>query len=474
MGEETLYSDTFQKNFLAEASRDKNFAVTVLPNLKDVYFTKDWFKDIFKVLLSYVEKYQSVPQDANTFTDHFIDIAYKNKTIQLTDEVTTMVTDIYEKTPEGNWVYNSNSDFIRDKVNAFIKRAAMRDALFDSIHILDKHPDFDIKIVERVQKAASVGISSSNNFPDNLEKIFAKDDLRKTGELLGYKLNRFKQMEKHLEGIQPGFMVLAAQANIGKTALAVNLLLDVLQSNKGVYGLYFSLDDSTTKIVHRFLATLSEIAKTPLTINEVQRMPDPVATFNVAQVRKVMLQLAKEKILDIQDVSTVSTITAMEQVIKNHPHRDNLVVVLDGMYNLFVSDRMMEKRAENIERANRIKNLVDVYEIPIICTGELRKPTKSTNGVITPDIFDITETNKFSYNANVALTLYYENDCQVVKESPAPTITIDYQKNKQSDYRGKQHLTFVRNTGWMIEIDDVLSPIPQIIGKSGDTNDRRN
>ena len=65
-------------------------------------------------------------------------------------------------------------------------------------------------------------------------------------------------------------------------------------------------------------------------------------------------------------------------------------------------------REMNIERANKLKTLVDTYHVPIICTAELRKKTKQEGKDKAPTIHDFMETGKFGYNANVAWLLSSE------------------------------------------------------------------
>lgn len=444
MSEEVLYSDSFQLKFLAEAARNSDFANSVLPNVTTKNFTKDWFTDIFRVLADYVTAYKSSPLDAETFLDHFVFVANRNKALKLTDNVTTIVTNIYKKTSDGKWEFEFNAKDIHDKANDFVRRAAYREALLNSIHKVETDNYEEIR--DLILKAGMVGIPAESNFQQSLKEIFIEDDRREEGQLLGYKLNKFHTMETYLDGIQPGFYVIAAHTSYGKTALSINLLLDILQSND-VCGLYVSLDDSRKKIVHRFLGIMSG-----LPINEVQsRKTDPETEMKLYNARDTLKRLAETNKLDIRDISSISNIETLEGIIRSHPKRDQLVVVLDGLYNLEVSNRDMDKRAENIKRANRIKALVDLYGIPVICTGELRKWTKTKGEIDIPDISDLMETSKFSYNANVVFLLHYP-DTGVSLIAEEPILKIEYAKNKQSHFRGTQNVRFRRRTGVIEEL----------------------
>ena len=88
-------------------------------------------------------------------------------------------------------------------------------------------------------------------------------------DLLGYRLNKFPQIARNIDGVQPGFYLIGADTNIGKTAFATNLFLDILDSNANVKGIYFSLDDNKNIILNRFLGIESG-----LPLNKLQRKRD--------------------------------------------------------------------------------------------------------------------------------------------------------------------------------------------------------
>ena len=123
----------------------------------------------------------------------------------------------------------------------------------------------------------------------------------------------------------------------------------------------------------------------------------------------------------------------------------NLVVFIDGLYNLQSDNKKDGIRVENIERAQGVKALVDVYQVPIICTGELRKKPAEGKKDKAPTTHDIMETGKFGYNANVVWLLSNS-------KLPLPTenelyLAMHYSKNKLSHFKGTQTLKFVKGKG---------------------------
>ena len=122
---------------------------------------------------------------------------------------------------------------------------------------------------------------------------------------------------------------------------------------------------------------------------------------------------------------------------------------VDGLYNLEVSAEGNQGiRIENIERAQKVKQIVDTYKIPFLSTGELRKKMKSEGKNIKPTLHDLMETGKYAYNANVVWLLsQYSSD----PINGLDTLTLEYAKNKLSDFKGEQYLLFDRAKGKIYE-----------------------
>jgi len=92
-----------------------------------------------------------------------------------------------------------------------------------------------------------------------------RDSQRVIGQRIGYELKDFSEIDKEISGVQPGLYIVAADPNIGKTAMMVSLMIDVLRSNPDVSCLFYSMDYSRDAIINRMLAHLTDMK-----INEVR------------------------------------------------------------------------------------------------------------------------------------------------------------------------------------------------------------
>lgn len=282
-----------------------------------------------------------------------------------------------------------------------------------------------------------------------LDGLFKKEKENEGKELLGYALGKdFYPIQKDLEGIQPGLYILGAQTNIGKTAFVANLAIQLLETNTGLKVLYFSLDDNKDIIATRFRAILAfsdrNFANRPayesqnIMINEFRKPLDAWKSQKRAQANAKLKEFADSERLFVYDIADTPSIADIELVIRRIAS-GKIAVVIDGLYNASVGESQ-GKREENIERANKIKALVDSYSIPLICTAEVRKRSNQSKEAITID--DLMETGKFGYNANLVWLLYKQG--QDDDNNEMLTLTLDYAKNKLSGFKGKQEIQYFR------------------------------
>ena len=281
------------------------------------------------------------------------------------------------------------------------------------------------------------------------DRLMEKYELEKNREsiLLGYPLTKFKNLCENIDGLQPGLYIIGAETNVGKTALLTNIAMDLIQSNSNVRLLYFSLDDSWSVITNRFLGIL-----TGLELNQVQRKQRcDLDASKVKDAYEELAHLADDGRLYIKDLSEVTNFNQAEAVLRELYEAGNLAVFIDGLYNLEVEGNGGGIRETNIERANKLKLLVDTYRIPLVCTAELRKKTKEEGINKKPTVSDIMETGKFGYNANVVWLL--SADYKESKDGNELELSLNYEKNKLSHFKGYQPLTFIKSKGIVKEGD---------------------
>jgi len=309
----------------------------------------------------------------------------------------------------------------------------------EAVGLMEKElPQFRVNLFKNA-------MDDGSDLSSHLKEKFEKEKNR-TVEYLGYRLNRFSGVCKNIDGLQSGFYFIGAETNVGKTAFLTNLLLDVLDSNPNAKVLYLSLDDNKDVIINRLISIKSGVK-----LNTIQRKRDDVKEeIAVHKAYDDLIKLANEERLNLYDISQVKRIEDVESLIAKIGN-ENLVVLIDGLYNLSV-EAEGGIRIENIKRANTIKALVDIYRIPLICTGELRKKTSEDAAKKKRTNDDIMESGKFGYNANVVWLLSASNNQEGFNLDEELKLNLEFSKNKLHHFKGFQELRFKKATGTVEEI----------------------
>lgn len=286
----------------------------------------------------------------------------------------------------------------------------------------------------------------------------ATEESRKKGDLLGLRLSHFSQIGKNIDGLQAGLYLIGGDPNTGKTALLTSLFLDAIQSEPDAYGLFFSLDDTAGTIITRMVANLGGAE-----INQIQNPNASTKGGGFNEMRREgyeeLTRLAEER-FNLFDTDQISDYERMIYYIENTartmPGR-KLIIAVDGLHNLD-TESQGDQRSANIDRANKIKAVVNKYSCPVMVTVELRKGDTKRAGDARPNLHDIMETGKYAYNANLVWMLWNENPKQLEQEASAIFVTLLYVKNKLSGHRAPQYLHFARFQSRMTEIENNKRP----------------
>ena len=294
----------------------------------------------------------------------------------------------------------------------------------------------------RNYKAGNVQKDSENGIPEfDLEAYlldkYETESVRDPNKQLGYSLNKFSKIQSKLDGIQAGFYIIAAETNIGKTALLTNLFMDLVENNENLTGVYFSMDDHKKDIINKIVAAKTGIAITPM--QKKQKLNNN--QLKIKSAYNSIIDLYRQKrlmIFDQGNLHHMNQVSALAQELK--PSR--FFFAVDGIFNIDVGDYAY-KREENIERANELKRISDVYQIPVISTAEVRKSINK-GSVRTLTLDDIMETAKYVYNANVVWLLSGSGEDEI-------SLTLNYAKNKIEKFKKTQSLIYQPDFGNVFE-----------------------
>lgn len=313
----------------------------------------------------------------------------------------------------------------------------------------------DLKVVPEipVQEEPEIINELYKEFEDNVDMV---DNYCKTRGVFGGLDVGFPQMTHALEGLQPGIILIAGQPNVGKSALVLQMALQVAKTNEKVYCMYHSIDDNIKEMLPRAVATL---AKVPINSIKFPQKLEQEGQFKALERREKALNEIKQLsdrfgIRDSLYNGEGADIESIEQSIKNIkmslPDDVRICLFIDNFHDLnsktIARSDSEAKRYEYI--CEKLTSLANNYDMAIVCTAELKK----LNGNRRPTIEDVRESVKISYEAKAILLCYNEvglkgENANIYwddpgKEGKQPVLEVHFGKNKLSSFKNRLFYSF--------------------------------
>lgn len=265
----------------------------------------------------------------------------------------------------------------------------------------------------------------------------------------GFTMPSFPRLQRWMNGFPKSgkLILIPGKPNAGKSSLLRNLAWDLINHNEDAFIIYMSIDDTRKDTITSIVSMLSGLPSTKLVSPRTWFTPKQLEGLDYA-----WRELAnRSDRMIVVDTTTGNTLDAAERLVRYFQDKfvsKKIVLFIDAINNL--SDYGTDELREQVEKkAQKIKNMCNRYDIPIVCSTELRKVSGR------PKIDDIKETGKLAFLANFIMITHNElNDDQEtnvkwdledVEEGtiPMPWLEIDVVKNKLSHYKGT--LTFKLN-----------------------------
>lgn len=255
-----------------------------------------------------------------------------------------------------------------------------------------------------------------------------KDLVYQTGHK-GYTLKHYTSIANNLNGICNGIHIIAADPNVGKTALLSSLAIDILRSNKHANVVFYTVDDEKDSIYNRMLAIC---ANKP--INVVNKKRNDVDKEAVDKAYVEFIGYAEHKRIDIYDSSSFNTAQQLvDHIIEKRTQIENLVVFVDGPTNLQMKGKNIEERHTNLALLFKDvwKPANDMPAIPVIMSNELRK--REAN--VKPLKSHIKGSSKWEYIADSIILLYADNEEEFNRKINSKVV-LNFDKNKFGSEKG--------------------------------------
>jgi replicative DNA helicase len=271
----------------------------------------------------------------------------------------------------------------------------------------------------------------------------------------------FPQMTKNFFGLNSGIWLIAGSPNVGKSAFALQLAWNVSVLNKNTYVLYFSLDDRVEDIVPRIVAFDQRIPISAVKFPDMYEGQTNVLARRIKGFSNLEKAAPRFK---IRGKTHGSTIEYIRQSIEEHklwlPEDYRLVIFVDNFYDIKSNNKNLQGSDLYNTVSDTLGELADLYDLPIVCTAELRK----LNGYRRPTPDDLRDTVVLQYRADAILLCY--NDVGVKmqmadvfwykegSEKKQPILEIHVGKNKISDFKGRLFYQFWADQSFLTEVPE--------------------
>ncbi len=234
---------------------------------------------------------------------------------------------------------------------------------------------------------------------DTIKEI--EEQKESTEELTGTP-SGFIELDKLTGGWQKtDLIILAARPAVGKTAFALNLVMNAaMHATKPTTVAFFSLEMSAGQIVKRMLSATTDVPLSNISKGNL-------ADHEIVQLHQRMDKLAKSKIyIDDQAALNIFELRARCRKIAS---RDNLgFVVIDYLQLMTANtDNKTGNREQEISKISRdLKSLAKELKIPIIALSQLNRGVETRKESKVPQLSDLRESGAIEQDADMVMFLY--------------------------------------------------------------------
>lgn len=238
----------------------------------------------------------------------------------------------------------------------------------------------------------SVDVSNMDILEDVLSQIrLASETKGMTGINTGYGV-----LNQVTGGLQPTeLIILAARPAMGKTALALCLLLNASYQNKR--GLMFSLEMGKDQLMKRLLSIDSQIGGDKLKTGDLNEN-------EWREIQESTGRLSNDNIKIIDDVYTLNGIV---NKAKRERLRNDVDFIIIDYLQLVGNKTKSGNREQEISSISRgLKMLAKDLNIPVICLSQLSRAVETRGGDKRPMLSDLRESGAIEQDADIVMFLY--------------------------------------------------------------------
>lgn len=237
----------------------------------------------------------------------------------------------------------------------------------------------------------------------------------------------YVELNRMTSGFGEGdLIILAARPSMGKTALALNLALNVLKQNKGVA--IFSLEMPADQLMLRMLSSAGKI---PLQDLRRGNLDD-----NEWSKLTAVADELSEKPLFVDDEGNVNIHTIRAKLRKLKIQNPELSLAIVDYLQLINSD-LKERHLAIAEISRSLKLLARELQIPIIALSQLNRSLESRPNK-RPMLSDLRESGAIEQDADIIMFIYRDDVYKAMEAKQKQKEAMEQGKAVQIEFKEKE------------------------------------
>jgi replicative DNA helicase len=285
------------------------------------------------------------------------------------------------------------------------------------------------KLITASQDIATIGFNENKSLQELIEeaetRLFevsqrhVRQDITSLESILGESFDRLddlhrnkggirgiptglRDLDKVLAGLQRSdLVVIAARPSMGKTALMLNMSLDIATKAKQGSILYFSLEMSKEQLVDRLLAAEAGVDAWKL------RTGEGLTDDDFERLSAAMGELA-EAPLFIDDTSGI-TVSDLRTKARRLHHQHPLAAIMVDYLQLMSGGSRFASSANRVQEISEISRSLKVLarelNVPVVAASQLSRSVESRNPPI-PQLADLRESGSIEQDADIVAFIY--------------------------------------------------------------------
>ena len=243
----------------------------------------------------------------------------------------------------------------------------------------------------------------------------------------------FYELDSFTQGFQKSdLIIIAGRPSMGKTALALNIGLNILKSLT-LPVLFFSLEMSKEQLIYRIINTETNISSMRLKTGNLYKEDWVKLNATIQNLSSLPLFL---------DDAANPTIHDIKMKIKKIIFEQNKIglIIIDYLQLLQNTKSKTENRSQELSQITRsLKSIAREFQVPIIALSQLSRSVENRVNK-RPILSDLRESGSIEQDADVVLMLYRDSyynpntvnidstvQLIIAKQRNGPTGTVDLQ-----------------------------------------------